>query len=62
MLPNRKLTVYGKFRKRRWDNSVVPEIKLSVKWLEKLGFKEGDRVNIEIEQNKLIVTLENEKD
>lgn len=58
----RKLKVYSKFRNRRWYSTTVPEIRLEGKWLEKLGFNEGKQVQIEQQQNKLIITLFEEKD
>ncbi|MEO8238388.1 MAG: SymE family type I addiction module toxin [Flavobacterium sp.] len=53
----RKLKIHSKFRTRRWDNTTVPEIRLEGKWLERLGFKEGQIVNIEQEKNKLTITI-----
>ena len=47
----RKLKIHSKFRTRRWDNTTVPEIRLEGKWLERLGFKEGQIVNIEQKKN-----------
>jgi toxic protein SymE len=52
----RKLKIHSKFRARAWDNTTVPEIRLEGKWLEKLGFKEGAEVSIQLHQNKLIIT------
>ncbi|TPG34030.1 type I addiction module toxin, SymE family [Flavobacterium pectinovorum] len=31
------------------------------KWLKKLGFKEGEMINIEQKKNKLIITIEKEQ-
>lgn len=56
----RKLKIYSKFRYRRWDHTIVPEIRLEGKWLDKLGFKQGQTIIIEQEQNKLTITLDNE--
>ena len=53
----RKLKIHSKFRTRRWDNTTVPEIRLEGKWLERLGFKEGQIVNIEQKKNKLTITI-----
>ena len=53
----RKLKIHSKFRYRRWDNTTVPEIRLEGRWLEELGFKEGEQVQIEQEHNKLVITL-----
>lgn len=54
----RKLKIHSKFRIRRWDNTTVPEIRLEGKWLEKLGFREGQIVNIEQKKNKLTITID----
>ncbi|MPL96256.1 hypothetical protein SDC9_42439 [bioreactor metagenome] len=53
----RKLKIYSKFQQRRWDYVSVPEIRLEGKWLEELGFKEGEHVHIEQQQDKLTITL-----
>ena len=53
----RKLKVYSKFRARKWDCTTVPEIRLQGKWLDELGFKQGQVVIIEQELNKLIITI-----
>jgi toxic protein SymE len=56
----RRLTVYTKFRERTYDNTTVPEIRLEGHWLEKVGFTEGQRMKIEQEQGRLIITLDTE--
>lgn len=58
----RKLKVYTKHRPQGWRGyTTVPEIRLEGRWLEELGFKEGDRVQIEQQPNKLTITLIEEK-
>lgn len=57
----RVLKIYSKFRYRTWDNTTVPEIRLEGKWLERLGFKSGNEVEIEQKKNKLIITIKKEK-
>jgi toxic protein SymE len=54
----RKLKIQGKFRSRRWDHTTVPEIRLAGRWLEALGFKVGKCVKIQIEKNKLTITVD----
>lgn len=54
----RKLKIYTKFRSRTYDNILIPEIRLEGKWLEKLGFKQGETVCIEQKKNKLIITID----
>jgi len=51
----RKLKVYTKSQRRTWDYTVVPEIRLQGKWLEKLGFEEGKSIKVLMEQGKLII-------
>jgi len=58
---SRKLKIHSRFRTRRWDHTTVPEIRLEGRWLEEVGFKEGKRVNIQIEPNKLTITLDKGK-
>ena len=56
----RKLKIHAKFRPRRWDYTVVPEIRLEGRWLEELGFKQGQQVRVEQQRNKLVITLDYE--
>ncbi|MCE7995156.1 MAG: type I toxin-antitoxin system SymE family toxin [Roseivirga sp.] len=57
----RKLKIHSKFRARTWDYTTVPEIRLEGRWLEELGFKAGDQVQIIQQQNKLTITLDKEQ-
>lgn len=57
----RKLKIHSKHRSRRWDYTTVPEIRLEGRWLAELGFKEGDKVQIKQQRNKLTITLCKEK-
>ena len=60
-MPNvRKLKIHTKFQNRRYDEVQIPAIRLEGKWLEELGFTKGRTVKIEHEQNKLIITLDND--
>lgn len=54
----RKLKIQSKFRLRRYDNATVPEIRLEGKWLQEVGFKEGEHVKIWVERNKLTITID----
>jgi len=56
----RRLKVYTKFRERTYDNTIVPELRLGGRWLEKAGFTTGQRVKIFQEPGRLIITLEEE--
>ncbi|MFC5044697.1 SymE family type I addiction module toxin [Aquimarina hainanensis] len=59
----RILKIHSKFRYRRWGSDYfVPEIRLEGLWLEQLGFKKGDTVKIDQEKNKLIITVNKEKE
>jgi toxic protein SymE len=40
----------------RWIT--IPEIRLHGKWLDRLGFKQGQTVIIEQQKNKLTITVE----
>lgn len=54
----RKLKIQGRFRSRRFGNTTVPEIRLAGRWLEALGFKVGKCVKIQVEKNKLTITID----
>ena len=54
----RKLKIYTKYQARLYRGITTPEIKLAGKWLEKLGFNEGQTINIEQKKNKLIITID----
>ncbi len=56
---NRKLKIYQKFRRRTYDNTAVPEIRLEGKWLRTSGFEEGKEVLVTVKKNKLTITLVN---
>ena len=53
----RKLKIHAKHRLRRWDSTVVPEIRLEGKWLSELGFEQGKQFSIVERKNKLIITV-----
>lgn len=57
----KKIKILPKHRKRAWDEIVVPEIKMEGKWLKDSGFEQGKYVSVEIQQNKLTITLNEEK-
>lgn len=62
MQKHRKLKVYRKFRNRTWDITSVPEIRLAGRWLEQLGFTEGNDIQVEIKKGKLVVSLLKEEE
>ncbi|HEX8514561.1 MAG TPA: SymE family type I addiction module toxin [Bacteroidia bacterium] len=55
----RILKVYTKFRARTFDNTTIPEIRLEGKWLDTLGFKQGQKVKVQQERHRLIITIDN---
>jgi len=57
MIRFRTLKILCKFRKRAWDNTAVPEIRLEGSWLERLGFEIGGEVRIKEENKKLTITI-----
>lgn len=58
MKKQRILTIHHKFRSRTYDDICIPEIRLEGKWLETLGFTSGNKVVIEAQENKLMITLQ----
>ncbi|MEO9802658.1 MAG: SymE family type I addiction module toxin [Reichenbachiella sp.] len=58
----RQLKVVSKYQPRDYHQyAIVPEIRLCGKWLKESGFEEGMYVNIEVQNNRLIITLNEEK-
>jgi toxic protein SymE len=57
----RRLKIQPKTISRRDHRYVIfPEIRLCGKWLQKIGFNYGNFVTIEQQQNKIIITTNNE--
>lgn len=57
----RKLKVYPKYRAQAYKNVIVPEIRLSGKWLQESGFNYGQSVNVKHELNRIVITLKKEE-
>jgi toxic protein SymE len=57
MKPSRRLKIYTKYRSRRWGSTTVPQIKLEGLWLEQLGFKKGQEVDVEQTPDKITITV-----
>ena len=65
---NREIKVYGLsiacpgggtfYSRARYKN--VPQIRLQGDWLKELGFEEGTPINVECQNGRLIITLQNE--
>ena len=53
----RQVKLYSKYRSLRtsWEDKVVPWLNVSGVWLQQAGFKPGDRVEITIGHNELII-------
>jgi len=43
-------------------NTTIPEIRLEGKWLDTLGFKQGQKVKIQQEKCRLVITIDNSND
>lgn len=56
----RKLKIHTKYQTRRFGEVKIPEIRLEGKWLDELGFKQGQTVTIELADNKLTITVDKE--
>jgi toxic protein SymE len=58
MAKSRKLKIHTKYQARAYGGTTIPEIRLEGKWLDELGFKQGQIVSIEQEKNKLTITID----
>lgn len=54
----RSLKVQPKHRTNRWSKSIVPELILSGKWLEELGFKKESRVVVHTSKELIVIRPE----
>ena len=53
----RILKIQPLIRVQRWsDDTIVPEIRLSGAWLQKLGFCYGGKVEVNVSMGKLVIT------
>ncbi|MEN2400113.1 SymE family type I addiction module toxin [Flavobacterium sp. MC2016-06] len=50
--------MHKKYQARAYSGITIPEIILKGKWLDKLGFKEGQTVIIKQQKNKLTITID----
>lgn len=62
MSKSRKLKIHTKYQTKTYRGITIPEIRLEGKWLDELGFKQGQIINIEQEKNKLIITIDKEEE
>jgi len=59
MTNSRKLKIHTKYQSRAYGATTsIPEIRLEGKWLDKLGFKQGQMVIIDQKKNKLTITVD----
>lgn len=52
---SRKVKLQPKLRQLSYSRKFVPELKISGVWLEKLGFKAGQTVDITVREELLII-------
>ena len=57
MKSSRRLKIHTKHRTRTWDSTTVPQIKLEGRWLEQLGFKEGQEVDVEQSPDRITIRV-----
>jgi hypothetical protein len=53
----RKLKVYSRYFERTIRGVILPEIRLSGKWLHEAGFTCGQDVKVSYEHNKIVITI-----
>ncbi|WP_264538409.1 type I toxin-antitoxin system SymE family toxin [Flavobacterium sp. N1736] len=58
MINSRKIKIHTKYKSGMPTSTKIPVIRLEGKWLKKLGFNEGEMINIEQKKYKLIITVE----
>lgn len=51
----KKVKLQPKLRQLAYSEKIVPELKISGVWLEDIGFKAGDTVNITVREELLII-------
>lgn len=61
MTNSRRLKIHTRYQTSTYKMIMVPEIRLTGKWLDKLGFKKGQMVNIEQKKNKLTITIDKDQ-
>lgn len=52
----KELKIGFQFRKNRFSECVVPEIRLNGKWLSRLGFEMGKKVKVEFVKGQIILS------
>jgi hypothetical protein len=52
---SKRVKLQPKYRQLAYSTKIVPELKISGVWLEKLGFEAGQTVSITTRNQKLII-------
>lgn len=58
--PPRRTKVQQRHRKRRWDDTLLPEMTLRGHWLREAGFPYGTEAEIEVREGELIIKKKKE--
>lgn len=54
----RKMTISYTYQETQYKTETIPYIRIKGKWLEKLGFKQGQKINIQASDKKLTITTD----
>lgn len=54
----KELKIRSLFRKNRYSESLVPEIRLNGKWLSHLGFEKGKKVKVKYTKGQIILSID----
>ena len=54
----RVLKVHERYRDGEFRSGIYPEIRLAGNWLNRAGFKPGDKVKVEVRSKRLIINKE----
>lgn len=57
----RKLKIHTKYKPGLYRGTPISGIRLEGKWLNKLGFNQGQMVTIQQEEHRLIITIDKEQ-
>lgn len=53
MKKTRRLTVKKKFHQRKYNVVALPQISITGRWLEELGFNPGDHIIAKVDVNRI---------
>lgn len=54
----RKMTISYAHQETQYKTETIPYIRIKGKWLEKLGFKQGQKISIQVSDKKLTITTD----